>query len=245
MRTCVRMQLGLDSADRLAAALHEAQEPMALADAARLLVRSPRVPVDRAPDRRRGRARRRAAGLARAPARSRWPRGRRCACRSAMRCTASSTSRRRGCGRRRPHRRDRRGPRRGLRAGRPVRAARRPRRAAAGGDHAHDRHPARGRGRPGPDRAGAATRSWRSPATPCSSRTTPASTSASSTPSCAGCAAGGSPAPCIDTVALAPRAGAGPRRLVAARPGRAVRHHVRRATARCPTRWRRRRSCWR
>ena len=40
------MQLGLDSADRLAAALHEAQEPIALADAARLLLRSPRVPVD-------------------------------------------------------------------------------------------------------------------------------------------------------------------------------------------------------
>src|SRR5205085_12700574 len=33
-------------ADRLAAALHEAQEPIALADAARLLLRSPRVPVD-------------------------------------------------------------------------------------------------------------------------------------------------------------------------------------------------------
>ena len=40
------MQLGLDSADRLAAALHEAQEPLALAAAARLLLRSPRVPAD-------------------------------------------------------------------------------------------------------------------------------------------------------------------------------------------------------
>ncbi len=40
------MQLGLDSADRLASALHEAQEPMALADAARLLLSSSRVPVD-------------------------------------------------------------------------------------------------------------------------------------------------------------------------------------------------------
>ena len=38
MRTYVRMQLGLDSADRLAAALDEAQEPLALAAAARLLV---------------------------------------------------------------------------------------------------------------------------------------------------------------------------------------------------------------
>jgi DNA polymerase-3 subunit epsilon len=40
------MQLGLDSADRLAQALHEAQEPLALAAAARLLLRSPRVPAD-------------------------------------------------------------------------------------------------------------------------------------------------------------------------------------------------------
>ena len=40
------MQLGLDSADRLAAALHEAQEPLALAAAARLLLRSPKVPAD-------------------------------------------------------------------------------------------------------------------------------------------------------------------------------------------------------
>jgi DNA polymerase-3 subunit epsilon len=40
------MQLGLDSADRLASALAEAQEPMALADAARLLLSSARVPVD-------------------------------------------------------------------------------------------------------------------------------------------------------------------------------------------------------
>ena len=40
------MQLGLDSADRLASALQEAQEPMALAAAARLLLSSARVPVD-------------------------------------------------------------------------------------------------------------------------------------------------------------------------------------------------------
>jgi DNA polymerase-3 subunit epsilon len=40
------MQLGLDSADRLAAALQETQEPLALAAAARLLLRSPRVPAD-------------------------------------------------------------------------------------------------------------------------------------------------------------------------------------------------------
>ncbi len=40
------MQLGLDSADRLAAALQEAQEPIALADAAKLLLRSARVPAD-------------------------------------------------------------------------------------------------------------------------------------------------------------------------------------------------------
>ena len=42
---------------------------------------------------------------------------------------------------RRPDRRDRRGAGRGLRAGRPVRAARRPRRPAACRDHAPDGHP--------------------------------------------------------------------------------------------------------
>ena len=83
-----------------------------------------------------------------------------------------------------PHLRDRSRPRAGARAGRLVRVAREPGR----------RPPAAGRATHRPARAGAAARTFRrrafcgasspSPATTCSSRTTPASTSASSSGSC-------------------------------------------------------------
>ena len=196
-----------------------------------------------AQDRRRGRPGRRAAGLA--------ERG---GDRAGRVVAGAPRARRRGVlrvrsrdhgppGGRRPRRRDRRGAGRGLRADRAVRAARRPRRPAAGRDHAHHGHPA---ARTWP--AGSAWRprcapSSRSPATPCWSRTTPASTSGSSMPSCAACAAAGSPAPC-STPSRWPASWcrAAPATRWARSPT-ASRRTRRRATGRCPTRSRRPRSC--
>ena len=219
------MQLGLDSADRLAAALHEAQEPMALADAARLLLSSSRVPVDL--------QRKIVDEVVQADARLAWRSGTeialaawspvRLALGDAVFCVVDLETT-------------------GIRPGADriveIGAVR------VEGYELADRferlvdpgvplpaeitrltgiRPQDLAGRVGGRRRRCAPSS-RSPATPCWWRTTRASTSASSMPSCAGCAAGGSPAPCSTPSPLARKLVPGRTPLLAGRAGRPVLH---------------------